>query len=301
MHTLEGLRRTIDTATDLQSVVKTMKTLAAVRIRQYEKAVEALADYNRTIQLGFQILLHQHHPAELQVQRSTGATGLIVFGTDQGMCGQFNEQIVSFVGEKANRQDASWKLAVVGARTEGLTREAGWAPERTFPVPTSAGEITELIQDLLLHVQHWQAELGLKSLIVFYNERTSHSSYEPRKQQILPIAPEQFRTWSQAKWESRCLPMFTMDRKELLSCVIREYLFVSLFRACAESLASENASRIAAMESAGKNIDERLEELNDAFNQLRQQSITEELLDVVSGFEAMSREREKHRRAHRKP
>jgi F-type H+-transporting ATPase subunit gamma len=74
--------------------------------------------------------------------------------------------------------------------------------------------------------------------------------------------------------------------------LIREYLFVSLFKACAESLASENASRLAAMQRAQRNIDELLDELRTAYNQERQTSIDEELFDVVAGFEALAN---KHR------
>ena len=73
-----------------------------------------------------------------------------------------------------------------------------------------------------------------------------------------------------------------------LRTLIREYLFVSLFRACAESLASENASRLAAMQRAEKNIDELLEELKRTFHRLRQNGIDEELFDVISGFEALA-------------
>jgi F-type H+-transporting ATPase subunit gamma len=73
-----------------------------------------------------------------------------------------------------------------------------------------------------------------------------------------------------------------------LGALIREYLFVSLFRACAESLASENASRLAAMQRADKNIDELLEDLQKTFHRLRQSGIDEELFDVISGFEALS-------------
>ena len=70
--------------------------------------------------------------------------------------------------------------------------------------------------------------------------------------------------------------------------MIREYLFVSLFRTCAESLASENASRLAAMQRAEKNIDELQGDLNRTFYRLRQNGIDEELFDVISGFEALS-------------
>jgi F-type H+-transporting ATPase subunit gamma len=73
-----------------------------------------------------------------------------------------------------------------------------------------------------------------------------------------------------------------------LRALVREYLFVSLFSACAESLASENASRLAAMQRAEKNIDELLEEQNRTFHRLRQSAIDEELFDVISGFEALA-------------
>jgi F-type H+-transporting ATPase subunit gamma len=76
--------------------------------------------------------------------------------------------------------------------------------------------------------------------------------------------------------------------EQTLLALVREYLFVSLFRACAESLASENASRLAAMQRAEKNIDELLEDLNRTFYRLRQSGIDEELFDVVSGFKALN-------------
>jgi F-type H+-transporting ATPase subunit gamma len=80
-----------------------------------------------------------------------------------------------------------------------------------------------------------------------------------------------------------------MDWDALFSSLIREYLFISLFRAFAESLASENASRLASMQGAERNIEEMLHELNADFQKQRQMAITEELLDIVSGFEALGK------------
>ena len=96
-------------------------------------------------------------------------------------------------------------------------------------------------------------------------------------------------------WPTRPLPEIvggTRAGAKTLRALIREYLFVSLFRACAESLASENASRLAAMERADRNIDELLEEMNGRFHQLRQSGIDAELFDVIAGFEALGRKRE---------
>ena len=73
-----------------------------------------------------------------------------------------------------------------------------------------------------------------------------------------------------------------------LQTLVREYLFVSLFKACAESLAAENASRLAAMQRAEKNIDDLVGTLNQTFRRLRQTSIDEELFDVISGYESLT-------------
>lgn len=297
MLTLESLRRQIDTATDLSSVVTTMKTLAAVSIHQYERAVEALADYSRAIEMGFQITLRLE-PPHVDSGGTKGKTAAIVFGSDQGMCGQFNEEIVSFVDTRAREDEPAppWLVLAVGVRAEGRLLDAGWAIDHRYDVPTSISDVTSLVQEILPHIERLRADADLSRVLVYYNKRTSASSFEPRELQLLPIDPTLSRRWREERWESRSLPAFVTERRRLLSLLVRHYLFVSLFRACAESLASENASRIAAMQAAEKNIEERLDELRLSFNQTRQTAITEELLDVVTGFEALSKEGGRHSR-----
>ncbi|WP_372896795.1 F0F1 ATP synthase subunit gamma [Stieleria sp.] len=306
MNTLEHLRMKIETATDMQSVVKTMKTLAAVSIRQYERAADALSQYNQTVEMGFQIVLRDTGHGDLlfaaDPHRST-RTAAIVFGTDQGMCGQFNERIATTVlaeheqsaaEERPTGSDSGqafgqpWKVLAVGTRVEGHLKEMGLAPDQTLTVPASVSEITPLVQELLLTVQHWREQSEISRLLVFYNRRTVGAASLPNRLVLLPIGAERYRRWSHLRWQSTSLPAFTMDRRRLLSRIIRQYLFVSLYRSCAESLSSENASRIAAMQVAERSIQDRLDDLTRAFNQIRQTAITEELLDVVSGFEALS-------------
>ena len=100
--------------------------------------------------------------------------------------------------------------------------------------------------------------------------------------------PDGNEIWPKVRWPTANVPEVMGTGTTTLRALIREYLFISLFRACAESLASENASRLAAMERADKNISDLLEELHGNFHQLRQSSIDEELFDVISGFEALS-------------
>jgi F-type H+-transporting ATPase subunit gamma len=109
-------------------------------------------------------------------------------------------------------------------------------------------------------------------------------------QRLLPLDEGWRRELAERAWPTKSLPEVMGGGGATLRALIREYLFVSLFRACAESLASENASRLAAMQRADRNIEELLEDLNGIFHRLRQSRIDEELFDVVSGFEALSSE-----------
>ena len=291
MATMETLERRIHSAEDLQTVVHTMKILAAVSIRQYESAVEALGDYTRTLALGFRMLrwLHPHDiPREPHAQ--TGKLGCIVFGSDQGMCGSFNEQIGAFVQDitqdmqpDRNRQS----YLVIGARAAARLEDRGLPIQRVFEVPGSVGGITQLVLELLPVVQTWQVEQELEQVYLFHNTRRTETAYQPMRVQLWPLDPERMLHPHTTRWPSRALPMITMDPGDLYSMLIRQHLFVTLFRACAHSLAGENASRIASMQAAERNIDQRLDTLRDEWRRTRQTLITEELLDVITGFEAL--------------
>jgi F-type H+-transporting ATPase subunit gamma len=125
-------------------------------------------------------------------------------------------------------------------------------------------------------------------LHLIYNRPNSGAVYAPVTQRLLPLDKSWWRNLAERPWPTGNLPEVMDEGTATLRALIREYLFVSLFRACAESLASENASRLAAMQRAEKNIDDLLEDLNGAFHRLRQSGIDEELFDVISGFEALT-------------
>ncbi len=295
MQSLEALKRKIGSAEDLRSVVSTMKTLAAVSIRQYETAVDSLGDYYATIEDGLRMVLWQTaEVSALHPPESGGGTGAIVFGSDQGMCGQFNEQIVNYALEHRHHPDdpdTDLSFVAVGTRASARLQDAGFDVDHELAVPGSATGITPLVQELLSTIDEWRVRRKLGRIVLFYNRRHSASSYVPHRRQLLPVEPHRFQRLRQRRWESRSLPAFTMQRDELFSVLIRQYLFVSLFRASAESLAGENASRIASMQAAERNIEECLDELRTGYNQVRQSFITEELLDVVTGFEALMKKK----------
>lgn len=152
------------------------------------------------------------------------------------------------------------------------------------PIPVRA--ITPLIGQILVEHETHEAWGEVTELHLFYNRPTSGAVYAPIHQRLLPLDETWRRELAGIPWPTKPLPE-VIGGRATLRALIREYLFVSLFRACAESLASENASRLAAMERADRNIDELLEDLNGTFHRLRQSGIDAELFDVISGFEAL--------------
>ena len=297
MQNPETLKRSISSAEDLAGVVRTMKTMAAVSIRQYETATESLSVYSRTIETGLRMLLcESKHDAPKKPTAAAGRTGAVIFGSDQGMCGQFNEQIARFAvdslsGNAGNLQQVTPVLCV-GHRVSATVVTAGSDVEQTFRLPGSASGITSLVQDLLPAIDHWRGAHGIIRILVFHNRRLSASTWQPFALQLLPLRPDRFlhHHAEAPAVASRSLPTWSMDSDVLFSRLVKQFLFVSLFRACAESMAGENASRIAAMQAAERSIRDRLQVLRSDYAVRRQTMITEELLDVVTGFEALKQE-----------
>ena len=289
--TVASLRQKIGSAGDLQSVVRTMKAVAASRIGQYEKSVRALADYYRTVELGLGVCLREGEPVVTMAtppgKTDDGKIGAIVFGSDQGLVGQFNDVLVEYVVKTLAALPGKPQVWAIGGRVHTRLTDAGLPILGVFAVPNSVKAITPLVGKIQIKSESHRAEGGYSRLYVFHNRPLTGSLYEPFSQRLLPLDAGWRRDVTGKRWPTGNLPGVVGSGSATLRALIREYLFISLFRACAESLASENASRLAAMERADKNIDDLLEDLHGTFRRLRQSGIDEELFDVVSGFEAL--------------
>ncbi|MBI1298930.1 F0F1 ATP synthase subunit gamma [bacterium] len=291
METLESLRQRIESARDLQSVVKTMKSLAAVSIRHYERAANSIEEYNRVVELGLHIALHNRpEGSSIAAEMHHERLGAVIFGSDQGMCGQFNERLAEFAVDRMNgmqirRQHRS--VLALGRRVTGHLHDAHQPIERAFDMPSSITGMTEAVHELLQHVEYWQSQQQIDQIVIFYNRQAGGAAYAPQIAHLLPLDLDWLHTLEEAKWPFRTLPTFRMDWEPLFASLIREHFFVTLYRAFAQSLASENAARLAAMQAAERNIEDKLTDFNFRYQQQRQRAITEELLDITAGFEAI--------------
>ncbi|NTU68457.1 MAG: F0F1 ATP synthase subunit gamma [Chlorobiaceae bacterium] len=290
--TVESLRRKIGQARTLGSVVRTMKTLAAISIRQYEEAVNSLEDYARTIELGLSACLR--HPAGTTDRGHHGEDDalrviVVVFGSDQGLVGQFNDRIAATAAAALGQTGARRAVLAIGERMQLRLKEDGIETAGLFTVPNSVSAITLLVGDLLSAVERLRGHDQVFELHLTYNTPVSGEICKPISKRLLPLD----RAWeaeilrAAGPWPTRALPELPNGLGTSRWALLREYIFVSIFRACAESLASENASRLSAMQRAEKNIDELTGKFTLRYNELRQAGIDEELFDIVSGFQAL--------------
>jgi len=290
--TTASLRGKIVSAGDLQSVVRTMKAVAASSIGQYEEAVRALGEYSHTVELGLGVCFRGTGSAASITGKpkrtDAGAIGAVVFGSDQGLVGQFNDLVADYAVKTLGNLTGKPQIWAVGERVHARLKDAGLSLAGLFAVPNAVTAITALVGQIIVEWEARRSQGEVTELRLFYNRPVSGAAYEPVSQSLLLLDEDWRRRLAQRPWPTGNLPEVIGSGIPTLRALIRGYLFVSLFRACAESLASENASRLAAMQRADKNIDESLEKLNRTFHRLRQGRIDEELFDVISGFEALS-------------
>ncbi len=292
MDTLVSLRGKTEGAKDLKSVVSAMKAMAGSNIIQYETAVSSLADYYHTIALGLigyfeaEKIKGISTPKELKL-KSEETSCAIVFGSDQGFVAQFNDQMASFVCASLQDIPGKKELWVVGERVQLLLSDEGFTTAKLYPVPNDINAITPLVTEILSQSRESQQNQEISTFYIFHNQPKPISGFTPIMQRFLPLDSTWKNTLQEIHWPTKLPPQIAGASKSTLVALIDGYLFTSLFKACVESLASENASRLDAMQRAEKNIADLLDDLNKKYHRLRQSSIDEELFDVVSGFEAL--------------
>jgi F-type H+-transporting ATPase subunit gamma len=290
--TTQSLLRKMASAGDLHGIVRSMKALAISNIGQYEHAVQALTAYAHIIELGLGASFRQLEPInpafERRIKTTRNGFTAVVFGSDHGLVGPFNDIAVDYARKKISSIPGNPRILAIGERAGNRLTDAGLTVSEIYPVPLSVSAITTLIGQILFDSEAVRQTDVSYEMHVFYNQPESVTEYKPVGQQVLPFDQSLRKQWMNIDWPTRMPPDMMGGAVTTTSALIREFLFVSLFKACALSLASENASRLAAMQRADKNIEELLKHLSSVYNHLRQQEIDDDLSDIISGYEAQA-------------
>lgn len=297
METLEALHRRLKMAGELGGLVRTMKALAAVNIRHYLQVLAAVEQSRRSLDLALRMALTRD-PALLTTLESPPIAGrrragnpatLVLIGTDRGMCGPFNERVIAHAQkEPVALPGRGARVLAVGHRLERPCETAGLAITARTTLPGSARGITPTVESIIVQYDAWRGESAGGELLVVHNRPLETTGYVSHTVHLFPVNPRWLRRLTHLPWPTRSIPMSPSPGPELLTGLVRRHVLLSLHQALAESLASEHAARLTAMQVAEQNVEEHESRLSSEFNRRRQHMVDEELLDLISGYRALT-------------
>lgn len=298
MDSLEGLQKRIKTTQDLRSIVSTMKSLSAVSIIQYDTALKSLLEYGKTIDAGASALLRNGvlnaaKPPKIASDKKRVLAVLI--GSDTGLVGKINRDVTDFAFQTLREKGVDANQAhfiAIGRQIINLMESREYSLEASYPVSNSIKAVSTTAAAVLVKIDEVLHTHGITHVYLFYNRKRG-VSVRPHSSLLMPAGEEWLEKIKERKWESRRFPVFSMSPQALFSSLVQERLLIELSTALTDSLTAEHHTRLMTMQAAEKNIDENLERMNLEYQQMRQENITTELLDVVSGAEALRKKDKK--------
>lgn len=288
--TIEALKKRIKVTEDLREIVGTMKALSSVSILQYEQANTALAQYRRNLQDAFQALIKQGGLPNNKIKAAPNRQLVILIGTDNGMVGKFNKEILDKAKADLKKQGVSLKntlFLTIGKRIGGLAAQSNLKLYAKYAVANSVKMVNTIAETVIMKIDEATSKEHITSVCVWYHKRNKNEPVSLQKQQIIPFDFAAYQKLKEKPWGTNNLPLIPIERQQMFAALLNEYLTIALASQLNYSLAAEHYTRMTNMQNAEKNIDESLEQMNLEYQQERQENITNELIDVISGAEAV--------------
>jgi F-type H+-transporting ATPase subunit gamma len=297
MATLQDIRRRIRSVRNTGKITKAMELVAAARLRRAEERITQMRDYADRMQeltAGTARAASSLRGLTLLQQREPRTVAIVALTGDRGLAGAFNGQILrrAFALERSLRAEGSevrW-LAVgrKGRSTLEFRRyrvEQAWMGFTDRPSYADAQAVAHKLADL------YSAE-EIDRAVVVYNQYVSPLVQRVTEQQVLPISPEVLAREEEEEVEKREALLgdfiYEPEPEQILERLLPVYLETEIYRALLESAASEHGARMTAMRNASKNAAELIDGLTLALNRARQAEITQEILEVVAGADALT-------------
>jgi len=252
-------------------------------MQQALRSLEAIRRYSETIRgaLFDAATLLPSDGSALAPQGSKPA--LIVFCGEHGLCGGFNEQMLHTAQRALEGPVTNTTLIVIGSRGGQIFREHGLRPDLILAMATHCAGVTGAVRRVATEVYRMFSDGRIGGLEVIYAQQAGTQFAHIERHRLLPLeipAPET---------ASRALPpLINLGARRLFEDIAGEYFFASLENAAMQSFFSENSARFRTMEAAHQNIETKSDELDKLARRMRQEAVTTEILDLISGSEALS-------------
>ena len=286
MTRLSKIQSHIASMDELLDIVGAMRSLAGMRVQESQHALPGIRSYadSMATAIGSALLLMPQPVTEAHQRR--GRCAAILCMAEHGFVGGFNERMLEAAEATLNPSDM---LFVLGSRGAALAYERGRKIDWTRPMATRLAGAPDAVNSLTneLYARIARGEIARVEVMFARYRQGAASMIEHRL--LLPLD-----TASLAAKSARQVPLHNLAPRPLLEELIADYVFALLTEAAVESIASENAARFAAMESAHDNVSKKLAGLQENARQARQTEITSELLDLMTGAEALQVRAHRH-------
>ncbi|MBB5517891.1 F0F1 ATP synthase subunit gamma [Amphiplicatus metriothermophilus] len=293
MPSLKALKNRIDSVKSTKKITKAMQMVASAKLRRAEDAAKAARPYTERMEAVLANLAAsaKDNPAAPKLLAGTGkddAHLLIVATADKGLCGAFNSSIVRLARErivKLQGEGKTVKIICVGRKGYDQLKRlyadlVVWRTDFLGVRRISFGEAQEIAARVLEMFDKREFDVAA----IFYGKFKSVISQVPTAQQIIPaVAPE-----GAAPPDLKgAIYAYEPDEEEILKTLLPRYVSVQIFRALLENVASEMGAKMTAMDNATRNAGEMIDKLTLQYNRARQAQITKELIEIISGAEAL--------------
>jgi F-type H+-transporting ATPase subunit gamma len=296
MASLKALRTRIRSVRSTQKITSAMKMVAAAKLRRAQDVAIAARPYAERMErmlssLAGAVAAGQGAPRLLSGTGSNAKHLIIAVTSDRGLCGAFNSSIVRDTRRLIRQLEGegkSFKIVCVGRKArDQLRRDYGASIAATIEEidrPRLSFDKAEAIAAKVLEL-FAAGEFDVATVI--YNRFRSAISQIVTRQQLIPFAPPAAAEGEQPKSGSRAIYEYEPDETEILNELLPRNLAVQIFRALVESYASEQGARMTAMDNATRNAGDMIGDLTLTYNRTRQAQITKELIEIISGAEAV--------------
>jgi F-type H+-transporting ATPase subunit gamma len=276
---LSDVQTRLQTLHELQEIVSAMRAMAAVRVQEAQVALDGTRAYAQVIgdAIAEALPLLPESPAPGIIAKDA-ARGLVLFMAEHGFTGAFNDELMDAARRALSGGEA---LFVVGSRGRVIIEERGLTPAWATDMAIHAGAVTDTARRIAGALYHLFERGSLAAVEILYFRDQGGGRRALIRQSLLPVDLKRYGTPRAA-----VPPLTNLAPQVLIGGLMGEYVFAQLAHAAMESFASENSARLAAMQSAREKLDERLMELQSQERRLRQEQITGELLEFVTGADA---------------
>lgn len=301
MDSIDSLKKHLDSAKNLKSIVSTMKALAATNIKKYEKTSLSLSKYLNNIYLGLQGIIRQNKKfinvldfVEKDIEKDEKKQNIIIIvGSNQGLCGRFNDKIINFFIEDFKKNfllnEKNTTIISIGDKIQMMLETNKIDIQEHIVLPNSIENIVHIVYHLFTIIEAYSNEFSSQNVFVYFTQFDSKSNGILTKKKIVPLDKTFFEKLAKKKWPTNNLPFWRVETKILISDLIQQYIFANVYFAIASSMAAEQKNRLITLQGAEDNIKDNISTTTLKYNQTRQTIITSELIDVVSGYKSLKR------------